>query len=83
MQRLVQWELDKRYMRPNQHRQAHIVRPTIGQMIEFLYMNETVIIESEDYEGPLQGWIVNKTYARVLLVDALWEAVKDVLKKQS
>ena len=53
---------------------------SIGQMIEFLYQHTTVTIESEEYSGPRYGWFVNRDYMSTELCDALWQAVKAILK---
>lgn len=55
---------------------------SIGQMIEFLYQNETVVIESEDRESPHMGWVVNRETGAVELCDALWTRVKKILEKK-
>jgi hypothetical protein len=57
------------------------VIPSLGQLIQFLYEHVTVVIESEDRESPRSGWIVNKEYYAVELIDALWKVVKDILEK--
>ena len=56
---------------------------SIGQMIEFIYQHDTVIIESEEREYPLLGWeLMRGKYRSTSLVDALWDWVKDILKRE-
>lgn len=75
----LKW-IDEKYYRSSGVWNENLI--SIGQMIEFLYQNETVVIESEDRESPHMGWIVNKKYRAVELCDALWQFVKEVLEKK-
>lgn len=57
--------------------------PTIGDLIEFLYKTDTVVIESEERESPIQGWELKRKYHSKELVDGLWEWVKDILNQKT
>lgn len=77
---LGQWALRKDDIKW-EDRGAQYPLLSISQLIEFLYQNVTVVIESEERESPIGGWIVSKQYHSIELIDALWKKVKEILKK--